>query len=537
VLSLPLSPYTLSLASFLILILWVWADIQLVVIARFFRQKGFFVGCYFLILYLFRSGRSGIAERARIFWRNKAAVIFSAIFVIFVLGLIRTTDFTFGFTDLRVKLPLLLFPLAFSSLDKINYPSLKKVFLFYLLGLFAATLVGSYILLKGQYTNIRDISPFISSVRLGLNVSFGFFILLYFIIKETAFNIGQKILLTVLAMWFLVFLYFMEAVTALAATMIIGVAYLVYQVFVTRQNYYLKAAFVILAIGIPVSVYLYVKTEVTEMTTAPKADLQHMDQHTALGNPYVFDSSRGIEDGKYVGLYLCQTELRQSWDKRSAISYDGLDKKGNHLSQTLIRYLTSKGLRKDAAGVASLSADDIRHIEDGIANYNYIVHPGIHSRLLKIVKGYQVYKEDGDPNGSSVFQRVEYFKAAINIIGKHFWTGVGTGDLQVAIAHELKIMHSKLQGKYIFLAHNQFLSVLMALGIFGFLFFLFALIYPVFVTGSYRNYFFVVFYLIILISMLSDDTLETHVGVTFFAFFSSLLLFGVQQKSLSKTKS
>ncbi|MBE0651449.1 MAG: hypothetical protein IH595_11480 [Bacteroidales bacterium] len=538
VLSLPLSQYTLSLASFLILVLWVWSDIQLVVIARFFRQKGFFIGFYFLILYLFRSGRLGIAERTRVFWKNKAAVIFSAIFIIFLLGLIRTTGFSSGLTDLKIKLPLLLFPVAFSSLEKIDYQILRKVFLFYLLGLFASTLVGSYILIKGQFTDIRNISPFISSIRLGLNVSFGFFILIYFITKESYFNIKQKVLFAVLAMWFLAFLYFMEAITSLVAILIVGLAYLIYLTFNSRKSYYLKFAFLLLVIGIPVSIYFYVKTEVKEMTTAPTINAQNLDKYTALGNPYVFDKSRGVEDGKYVGLYLCETELRQSWDKRSKISYDGIDEKGNHLSQTLIRYLTSKNLRKDASGVASLSNEDIQHIEDGIANYNYIAHPGIRSRLLQIVKGYQVYSQDGDPNGSSVFQRIEYIKAAINIVGKHFWTGVGTGNLKKSISNELNEMHSKLQKKYIFfMAHNQFLSVFMAVGIFGFIFFIFALIYPIIITKSYQNYFFVVFYLIMIISMLSDDTLETHVGVSLFSFFSSLLLFGIQQKSLSSTKS
>ena len=538
VLSLPLSKYALSLASFLLLAIWIWSDMQLVVIARFFRQKGFFRGFYFLILYLFRTGRSGVAEKTRIFWHNKAAVVFASIFVIFVLGLIKTTDFSFGLTDLKVKLPLLLFPLIFSGLEKIDYRMLRKVLIFYVLALFAATVVGSFILLKREYVDIRDISPFISSIRLGLNLSFGFFILVYFITKETSFKTRQKVLMGALALWFLVFLFFMEAVTSMIAILLVGMAYIIYLVFAKNRSYYAKVSLLILALVIPSSIYFYVKNEIQTMTTAPKINRSNLDKYTALGNPYVFDTvDFGIEDGKYVGLYLCQPELMQSWDKRSKIPYNGLDRKGNHLSQTLIRYLTSKNLRKDASGVALLSKTDIHRIENGVANYNYIAYPGIHSRLLKIVKGYEVYKESDDPNGSSVFQRVEYYKGALNIIQAHFWTGVGTGNIQDALYHEFKSMHSKLHQKYMFLAHNQFLSVFMALGIFGFLFFIFALIYPVIRTKSYQNYFFVVFYLIMLISMLSDDTMETHMGVSLFAFFSSLFMFGIQQKNLSETKS
>ena len=538
VLSLPLSMYAMSLASFLLLAVWIWADIQLIVIVRFFRQKGFFRGFYFLILYLFRTGRSGIVERAVIFWRNKAAVVFASIFLIFVLGLIKTTDFSNGFGDLRVKLPLLLFPLLFASLEKIDYQTLKRIFFFFILGLFAATMVGSYILLKGDYVNVRQISPFVSSVRLGLSLSFGFFILLYFITKEHSFSGRQKILMGVLAIWFLVFLYFMESLTAFATILLVGFSYLLYQVFATKKKLTVKVAFVILAVGIPASIYFYVKKEVRMMTTAPKINFQKLDKFTALGDPYVFDTTNfGIEDGKYVGMYLCIPELRQSWDKRSKLPYDGLDKEGNHLSQTLIRYLTSKNLRKDAGGVAALSRVDIQRIENGIANYNYVVHPGLHSRLLKIVKGYEVYKYTGNAGGNSLFQRIVYFKAALNIIKAHFWTGVGTGNLKSAFHQEFNKMHAQLDKKYMHLSHNQYLTVFVALGVFGFLFFIFALIYPVILTKSYRDYFFMVFYSIMLISFLSDDNLETHVGVSLFAFFSSLLMFGIQQKSLPKTKS
>ncbi len=538
VLSLPLSKYTTSLASFLLLALWIWSDIQLVVVARFFRQKGFFKGFYFLILYMLRTGRSCIAEKTGAFWHNKAAVVFASIYFIFVLGLINKTGFSSGLTDLKVKLPLLLFPLVFSGMEKIDYRLLKKVFLFYLLAISAATLISSFILLKGEYVDIRAISPFISSIRLGLNVSFGFFILVYFITKETSFTLKQKVLMGALALWFLVFLYFMEAITSLVAILIVGIAYLIYLAFTSNRSYYMKAAFVVLALVIPSSVYFYIKNEVKAMMTAPKVNLKNLDKYTTLGNPYVFDTvDFGIEDGKYVGLYLCEPELMKSWDNRSKIPFDGLDKKGNQLSQTLIRYLTSKNLRKDAAGVASLSNVDISRIENGVANFNYVVYPGIHSRLLKIIKGYEVYKQNDDPNGSSVFQRVEYLKAALNIIGTHFWTGVGTGNLKDAFYHEFKSMGSKLQKKYMSLASNQFLSVFVALGIFGFLFFIFALLYPVVRTKSYRNYFFVTFYLIMFISMLSDDTLESHVGVSLFAFFSSLFMFGIQQKNPSETKS
>lgn len=537
VLSLPLSKYTISLASFLLLALWIWSDLQLIVVARFFRQKGLLQGFYFLILYLIRIGRNGIGDRTRIFLHNKAALIFASIYIIDVAGLLETTDFSYGLKDLKIKLPLLLFPLIFSSLEKIDFRLFKKILLFYIAAIFTGTMIGAYILLKGDYVNIRDISPFISSIHFGLNLSFGFFILMYFIASDVSFTIRQKIFMGTLALWFLVFLYFMESLTSLGAILFVGLAYLIYLTFKLKRSFYIKTAFVLLILAIPSSFYFYLKKEVKTLTTAPVLNPGKLDKFTALGNPYTFDTLKwGIEDGKYVGLYLSIPELKQAWAKRSKIPYNGLDKKGNPLSKTLIRYLTSRNLRKDAAGVAALSTKDIKLIENGVANYNYIAHPGIHARLLKIIKGYEVYQKTGNPSGNSVFQRLEYLKAALKIVKTHFWTGVGTGSLQQAFYHEFKSMHSKLLKKFMFHSNNQFLDIFVAFGVFGFLFFIFTLIYPVILTKSYKNYFFVTFYLIMIISMFSDDTLETHAGVSLFAFFSSFIMFGIERKNASKAK-
>jgi hypothetical protein len=41
----------------------------------------------------------------------------------------------------------------------------------------------------------------------------------------------------------------------------------------------------------------------------------------------------------------------------------------------------------------------------------------------------------------------------------------------------------------------------------------------------------VVFFIIIFMSMLTEDTLETQAGATFFAFFNALLLFGRRRHS------
>jgi O-antigen ligase len=176
--------------------------------------------------------------------------------------------------------------------------------------------------------------------------------------------------------------------------------------------------------------------------------------------------------------------------------------------------------------VTALTDEDIRLIENGVANYHYVKTPGLRTRILKIIMGYQVYQITGDPSGSSVMQRIEYSKASLALIKEYFWFGVGTGDIEDALISQYKKMESGLKTEYMFHAHNQYFAICITFGIFGLLWFIFALFYPPIKTRRFTDYFFLVFFLIMIWSMLSDDTLETQAGVTLFAFFYSFLLFG-----------
>ncbi|MFM7900421.1 MAG: hypothetical protein ACKPAD_00375, partial [Bacteroidota bacterium] len=101
-------------------------------------------------------------------------------------------------------------------------------------------------------------------------------------------------------------------------------------------------------------------------------------EKTLSGNLLVTDYGNAqLENGYYVWKNLCEEELRQQWNKRSEMPYDGRDRKNNELRMTLIRFLTSKGLQKDSAAIASLTDQEIMAIESGIANDFYLRHSGL----------------------------------------------------------------------------------------------------------------------------------------------------------------
>ena len=164
------------------------------------------------------------------------------------------------------------------------------------------------------------------------------------------------------------------------------------------------------------------------------------------------------------------------------------------------------------------------NIEQGVANYNNWKHPGLRARLSATLFEYNLYRRFNNPNGGSLSQRIEYTRASFHIIRQHPWFGVGTGDVPRAFAQAYDEIHSPLSEEYRFRAHNQYLAIAVAFGMLGLAFFLIVLLYPWCASRKNHTYLYMVFLVIMLLSMFPEDTLETQAGAMLFAFFESLLL-------------
>jgi O-antigen ligase/polysaccharide polymerase Wzy-like membrane protein len=527
--SIPLSKFTMSVTEFMLLGLWIWSGFSFSVSYRFYKLGGFFTGTFHLIGYVVSLASGNLVEKFKLFFRNKPAMIFALIYLVHIVGLFYTNDFGYAFKDLRVKLPLILLPVVIATMGKISSWEIRSILVVYSLAVLVSTAISAFVFLTNQYVDIRDISPFISPIRLGLNVSFAFFIMVYFIFHEQKFKPGQIVGFTIMAFWFLGFLFLLESVTSIIIIIIVGICYLFIRFF-RSMFLWQKTIILIVAVVVPIIFIWHIKNIISDATTAPIIEFSELEKYTAQGNSYFHDTiDLQIEDGRYIGLYLCYEELKNEWNKRSKIDYHGKTEEGQLINTTLIRYLTSKDLRKDAAGVGKLGEEDIRMIEKGLANFNYVHKPGLKTRILKMIKGYEVYEKTGNPSGSSMMQRIEYLRASFRIINENFIFGVGTGDLECAFNDQFNNMNSALETRYRYHAHNQFLGIFVAFGVIGFLIFIVGLFYPAFKLNGFNDYYFGTFILIMIISMFSDDTLETQAGVTLFAFFYSLLLFGRNQ--------
>jgi len=527
--SIPTSRFTMSVFQFTILGLWLWSGFSFEVTFRFFRKASFFRAVWCFLGYMLRLTRNNLVTKFALFYQNKVAMIFVSLFLLHLVGLIHTSDYQYALKDLRTKLPLLLLPIVLSTMERISFNRMKLLLILYVLTVFTGTAFGFIEYLKQEFTDIRQISVFINPVRFSLNIVFAVFILIWFVFYDHTLNWKWRIAAAALAVWLTGFLFLMESAIGMLSVFLIIVGLLLVRLFFL-STIKVRVLTVVVLVVLPVIGYFYLNKVIRELTTPPPVDYALLDNHTKLGNPYVHDTIHfGIEDGKYVGLYLSLDELQEAWDKRSDLKFNGRDNANQELKYTLIRFMTSLNLRKDAEGLAGMTDKEVRMVENGIANINYVTSPSLRTRISKILLGYTIYTSLNDPNGSSVMQRVEYLKASFHIIRQHFWIGVGTGDLPFIFRKTYEEIESPLQLQWRWRSHNQYLSVFIAFGVFGFAWFVFALFYVYFKSGMHRNYFYSVFFAISLLSMLTEDTIESQDGVTFFAFFTCFFLFAVKR--------
>jgi len=221
--------------------------------------------------------------------------------------------------------------------------------------------------------------------------------------------------------------------------------------------------------------------------------------------------------------------LEAGWQKVSNHPIDGPDGRGNILRFTLIRHLTALGMTKDSVGLALLLPIQIKEIERGIASPVLAQKKGMSRRLSEIFFEIDVLKNGGNPSGNSMTQRLLFHQAAWQIAKDNFLVGVGTGDLQKAFDSYYFETDSVLNEKSRLRAHQQYLTLVISFGVLGFVLLASLLWLAPLRNHSFLHYPAIAFIIIASISFLTEDTLETQAGVTFFSwFYAGLIIAGAQ---------
>jgi len=457
---------------------------------------------------------------------NKLVQIVLILYLVHLIGLFWTTDFQYALKDLRIKLPLLFLPIVFSTAIQFSKKLFNQLIDLFMLFVLLITFVSLYKYLQVENIELydkRELSVYISHIRFSLLICLALFFSLYKFYRNKKY---KKVGYLILNFWFMSFLFILESFSGIVIlSLILPIVIIFYAWRINNPiKRYLSLGF-IGAFTISILSIIIWRISVYQFSPVPN---QEMKSHSISGNAFHNDTrpseNRHQENGYYIYRNISYEEIQREWNNRSAIEFHGKDKNNNPMHITLLRFLTSKGSFKDSTAIAQLSNEEIIAIENGVANINYLKHPYI-SRIDKIIWEFDTYSKGLGTNGHSVASRIVYWKQSIKLINSNFWFGVGTGDIKQAFQKSYDESDYALNESFQLRSHNQYLSFWATFGLIGLVFILFSMLYPIKIALKRKDYYYLVFIAIAMLSMINEDTLETQAGVTFFAFFNSFLLF------------
>ncbi len=467
-------------------------------------------------------------------WKQPFVWIFFGFFLWHILGVFYSDNTSQGWNDIRIKMPLFTFSVAAAVFPQISINQLRRILRFFVLSCITTALIGLgvyfYKKFYGEQIDFRNLSPFISHIRFSLMIAFSLMVLGLGLIRgNEKYLLFEKRWNFLAFVFLLCYLFILKSITGIFIFLIVGAGLLVYFI-IKSDNFKLKLISLSVLIGAPVVFALYgIRFWNQYFTEKDRWDDALI--FTQRGNLFEhFPEREGRENGYNIWMNINFEELQQAWDSVSNVPFWGVSKSGYNMDITIIRYLSSKGLTKEAESIKRLSQEDITAIENGCANYLYRNSLSPISRLHQTFWEINDYLKYGDPNDKSLIMRVELWKIAIYVIKNNLWWGVGTGDVKDEMLKAFEKNNSKLQEGYRLRPHNQFLTIGIALGIFALIMFPISLLFPLLISQK-QSLLFTIFCFITLLSMMNEDTLETQAGATFISFFYCLLLYGTDYKT------
>ena len=478
-------------------------------------------------------------------WRkvlsNRALQVFLLIFALHLLGLLWSEDLSYGLRLIKIKLPLLALPIIIATSVPLSMIQVRRILLFFSGAVFVSSMASMLKragLLSGGIEGYRDVSLFVHHIRFSLMFVLGLLISFYFLIihRSSVFK-AERIYHMVVLIWFSLFLLILKSLSGIMVAGLLAFFLLLLAFFEIRDPV-IRFLVLVPFIMIPLFSILYLNHAVEKYYTIDDLVTEELESFTSEGNPYVHRTgNQEVENGHYVWIHVCEAELEREWNRVSSLAYNDTTSTGYSVKVTLIRYLTSKGLRKDGAGVKQLSEAEIRAIEKGMANHIFLKRFRLYPRIYEVIWEFDRYKMGDTPNDKSVVQRYIYMQAGWSIARQNLLFGTGNGDVLQEYKLYYDAVNSPLAEDQRRGAHIQYFSELIAFGIPGLLIFLGALVLPLFLAHRQHSFLATGFLILLLLSMLSGGTLDSATGAALTGLFYSLFLFGPDFPWLRSTPS
>ena len=421
----------------------------------------------------------------RLFW------LLVAFYLLHFVGLIWSKNLDYGLNDIRVKFSLFAIALIVCTRPPFTKSQLTIFYLIFVLALFTTSLVNftcyQFFQDKINYIDIRDLSLFGSHIRFGILIALGV-LANYFL-----WNLQPKMrwFWLISSLWLVFYTYYSQVLSGVISIAVVVLVLLIWELY-QRRKWIIIIGTLLLLVVLNIGLVVYLSKPI--------------NQKSAFQEDYV--------------------SLKQEWNKRAKIPYDSLDLRKQGLKFTLERYLISKNLQVGGDGVAKLSTSDIQNIEKGYADINE-TKSGIMARLYGL--RYQIH-HSRNPSGHSLLERLEYWKTALAIIKENPIIGVGTGDVNDLFLSKYKQTNSPLTEERRLRTHNTYLTETVSFGLFGLFFFITWILYFLYQQVKFQQLAGVVFMLVAIVTFLIEDTLETQMGVTFFALFYTVFSRGIENE-------
>lgn len=454
--------------------------------------------------------------------------ILAGVFIIHLAGLAWTQDWNYALKDLRVKLPILILPILFASIGPLPEKSWKAIltaFQWMVIILFLITLFFYITVLDFQ---LSDLKIFRNHIRLSLLLVILNLLSLHRLFYEDNGK-GHFILSTVAisVSFFVVF-----AISSLNGLFILFFAQIIFAFIILFRKTKIPALLFIIPLVVIFSFFVYQIVQAKKVffpSDKQYVSMNELQFYNEKGRPYTHLPCTSMrENGKIVYLYIQPEECIREWNKRSEKKLDSATFLSDPTAALLFRYMTTKGLKKDSAGISMLNNQDIKNIESGCPNCELCNTSPLTKRLYSLLFELHEPEDISSINGSSLRQRFLYWDISMDLISKNPFFGVGTGDPAISFDQYYKKYYPQIEKRYRFRSHNQYLAITVSLGIVGLILFLIFIFSPFFIFKKNlfkQNIPWFLFFIIFTVSLLTEDTLESQVGVTLYAFFNASLLF------------
>ncbi|MDR0789447.1 MAG: O-antigen ligase family protein [Bacteroidales bacterium] len=471
------------------------------------------------VLFIGRIGEKWIKIK-----QNKNVVLaLLSFFALHLIGLLWTENLTGGMTEINHKLPFLVVPIAVLVMSPVRKEIIKSLFWVYVTLLLFGTLWALFHYVSDQNVDTRELIPFANTIRFGINIAFAISLMLIAVFNDLK-NMIRVCLLLGLTLWFVSFLFIIQALTGIVVLCILAIVAVV--MFLVRKRTKMSYTLAVLLLMCLVIFCFVIRKEYKEYFTPKLMYVKALQPKTALGNYYTHVEDGFIENGCYVNQYVCEEEYIEAFKQRTGITLDDdCGKIPDVLCKDVVkRYLNSKGLTKDAAGVKALTDKDIENIKSGNANWIYAKRFSLMPRLYQTFFEFERYTHDGYFKDASVMQRFELARNALSVVADNPLIGVGTGDN----VDKLKAYLDNNSHKSNFDSndpHNYYLYIMVQFGVLGLVCLFFFLIYPPTKQKIWRSPVFQSLFVITLSAMFVESFFNLFAMMMMYCLVSSLLLF------------